>query len=159
MKPLIIVTTALAVAVLAPQALHAQMTMTPTAGQTAEQMAADQSACATQAAAQTGYHPAQPAATAQPTQRMGGQRLAGAARGAAIGGIREQRTDADEREFDDAAEAGARAGAVAGGMRQRQEGRASRRDAAQEQQAQAQTESAYTEAFKACLTAKGYAVQ
>ena len=138
MKPGIIVTTALAVALLAPQAPHAQMPMTPTAGQTAEQMAADQSACATQAAAQTGYHPSQPVAPAQPTERRGGQRLAGAAPGAA---------------------ARARAGAVAGGVRQRQERRGSRREAAQEQQAQAEMESAYNQAFKACLTAIGYVTQ
>ena len=158
MKPLIIVMTALAAAVLTLRALHAQMSVTPTSGQTAEQMAADQSACATQAAAQTGYHPAQPAAT-ESMERRGGQRLAGAARGAAAGAIREQRTDADDREFEDATEAGARAGAVAGGVRQRQDRRESRREAAEAQQTQAEMESAYNQAFKACLTAKGYAVQ
>jgi hypothetical protein len=130
------------------------MTITPTAGQTAEQTAADQGACETEAAAQTGYHPSQPAPTMQPTQPVAGQRLAGAARGAAVGAVREQRTDAEDREVEDVTEAGARAGAVAGGVRQRQGRRESRRDAAQEQQAQAQLESAYSEAFRACMTTK-----
>jgi hypothetical protein len=159
MKPIVIVATALGLAVLAPQALDAQMTITPTAGQTAEQTAADQGACETEAAAQTGYHPSQPAPTMQPTQPVAGQRLAGAARGAAVGAVREQRTDAEDREVEDVTEAGARAGAVAGGVRQRQGRRESRRDAAQEQQAQAQLESAYSEAFRACMTTKGYVVQ
>lgn len=48
---------------------------------------------------------------------------------------------------------------AAGGARQRQERRESRRGAAQEQEAQAQTESAYDEAFRACMSAKGYVVQ
>ena len=159
MRPLIVGVMALAAAALTPGAVHAQMTITPAAGQSPEQMAADQSACATQAAAQTGYHPSQPGATTQSTERQGGQRLAGAARGAAAGAIREQRTDAEEREFEDATEAGARAGVVAGGVRQRQDRRASRRDAAQEEQAQAEMESAYQQAFEACLTAKGYVAQ
>lgn len=101
MRPLIVGVMALAAAALTPGAVHAQMTITPAAGQSPEQMAADQSACATQAAAQTGYHPSQPGATTQSTERQGGQRLAGAARGAAAGAIREQRTDADEREFEE----------------------------------------------------------
>ena len=158
MKSLISVAMALALAAVTPQALHARMPMTSPAGQTAEQMAADQSACAAQAAAQTGYEPSQPMPT-QPTPPTAGQRLAGAARGAAVGAVREQRTDADEREFDDATEAGARAGAVAGGVRQRQEPQEAHREAAQQQQAQADMESAYSETFKACLTAKGYVVQ
>ena len=63
MKPVIVALTALGLAALAPSAPHAQMTITPTAGQTPEQTQADQSACETQAAAQTGYHPSQPAPT------------------------------------------------------------------------------------------------
>ena len=57
MKPVIVALTALGLAALAPPALHAQVTITPTAGQTPEQTAADRSACEMQAAAQTGYDP------------------------------------------------------------------------------------------------------
>lgn len=157
MKPVIVALTALGLAVLAPS-LHAQM-ITPTAGQTPEQTAADRSACETQAVAQTGYHPSQPAPTAQSTQPVRGQRLAGAARGAALGGIREQTSDAEDREIEDVTEAGAKAGVVVGGSRQRQGRREARRDAAQEQDAQAQLADADGQAFTACMTAKGYAVQ
>lgn len=159
MKPVIVALTALALAALAPPALHAQMTITPTADQTPEQTAADRSACEMQAAAQTGYDPSQPAPTAQSTQPVRGQRLAGAARGAALGGIREQTSDAEDREVEDITEAGAKAGAVVGGARQRQGRREGRREAAQEQGAQAQMADAYGHAFTACMTAKGYAVQ
>ena len=49
-------------------AAQAQTTIVPTAGQTPEQMGADRTACDTQAAAQSGYHPSQPApATRGPT--------------------------------------------------------------------------------------------
>jgi hypothetical protein len=158
MKPVIVALTALGLAALA-LSLHAQMTITPTAGQTPEQTAADRSACETQAVAQTGYHPSQPAPTAQSTQPVRGQRLAGAARGAALGGIREQTSDAEDREIEDVTEAGAKAGVVVGGSRQRQGRREARREAAQEQDAQAQLADAYGQAFTACMTAKGYAVQ
>ncbi len=157
MKPVMVVLTALAMAASAPQALHAQMTITPTAGQTAEQTAADQSACTTQAAAETGYHPAQPAPQATKPER--GQRLAGAARGAALGALREQTSDADDREIEDVTEAGAKAGVVAGGARQRQGRRETRRETSQEAEAQAQLANAYSQAFTVCMTAKGYAVQ
>jgi hypothetical protein len=155
MKPIIVVLTGLVLAALAHQALHAQMRTTPTAGQTAEQMTADQSACEAQAAAQTGYHPSQPAPTTQPSQSVRGQRLAGAARGAALGGIREQTSDAEDREIEDVTEAGAKAGVVVGGSRQRQ----ARREARREQQTQAQMADAYNQTFTTCMTAKGYDVQ
>ena len=157
MKSIIVALTALGLAALAPPALHAQMTITPTVGQTPEQTAADRSACETQAAAQTGYHPSQPAPTS--TQPVRGQQLAGAARGAALGGIREQTSDAEDREVEDVTEAGAKVGVVVGGARQRQGRREARQQAAQEQEAQAQMANAYGLAFTACMTPKGYAVQ
>jgi hypothetical protein len=140
-------------------AAQAQTTIVPTAGQTPEQMGADRTTCDTQAAAQSGYHPSQPAPTVTRNQPAVGQRVAGAARGAARGAVREQTTDKNEREIEDPTEAGARAGAAAGGVRQRQGRRETRREAAQEQQAYAQKQTAYNQAFASCMAAKGYSVQ
>lgn len=131
----------------------AETTIVPAAGQTSEQMAADRTACDTQAASQSGYHPSQPAPTASSSQPVTGQRVKGAARGAVAGAVREERTDKDERENEDAV------GAVVGGSRQRQDRRDSRRDTAQEQKAYSQKQAAYQQAFTACMTARGYAVQ
>ena len=136
---------------LLPVATSAQ-TITPNAGQSAEQVAADQAACAGEAAAQSGYNPAAAPVTAAPVH---GQRLRGAARGAAAGAVREQRTDADEREVEDLTEGAARLGVAAGGARQRQD----RRDTRQETQAAAQGQGAYDDIFRGCLTARGYTVQ
>jgi hypothetical protein len=73
--------------------------------------------------------------------------------------VREGRTDSDEREVDDLTESAARAGAVAGGMRQRGERREGRRHTQEAQAAAGQQQSAYSQAFSACMTAKGYTVQ
>ena len=137
----------------------AAQTITPTAGQTAEQLQADQASCINEAAAQSGYHPSAPppSATAAPPE-VGG-RLRGAARGAAGGAIRESHTDADEREIEDLTESAARAGAAAGGARQRGERREDRRDAQAAEAAYAQQQAAYNQVFTSCMTAKGYTVQ
>jgi hypothetical protein len=140
-------------------AAQAQTTFVPTAGQTPEQIGADRTACDTQAAAQSGYHPSQPGPTVTRNQPAVGQRLAGAARGAARGAVREQTTDKSEREIEDPTEAGARAGAAAGGVRQRQGRRETRREAAQQEQTYAQKQTAYKQAFTACMTARGYTIQ
>ena len=70
--------------------------------------------------------------------------------------MREQHTDAGDREVEDLTESAARAGAAAGGMRQRQERREDRRDTAA---ADAQSEAAYWQSFNTCMTSKGYTVQ
>jgi hypothetical protein len=127
-------------------------TIIPSAGQSAEQTAADQAACAGEATAQSGYNPAAAPAAAEPAR---GERVRGAARGAAAGAVREQRTDADEREVEDLTESAARLGAVAGGARQRQDRRESRRDT----QAAKQGQAAYVDIFSGCMTARGYTVQ
>jgi outer membrane lipoprotein SlyB len=137
--------------------LLAQATITPAAGQTAEQMSADQAACETEAAARTGYHPSQ--AAPAPVQSQRGQRVAGAARGAAVGGIVARRTDKSEREVEDPAAAGAAAGVVVGGSRARQERRAAARETGAQQEAFAQQQAAYADAFAACMTARGYTIQ
>lgn len=153
-------TVALAAAVSGFVAISAQaQTIEPMGGQTSEQMASDRTACENQASSQSGYYPSQPAPTATSSQPVAGQRLAGAARGAAAGAVREERTDRDEREYKDAVGAGAKAGAVAGGVRQRQNRRESRRENRQQEQAYSQKQAAYQQAFSACMTARGYTIQ
>ena len=81
---------------LLPQDLRAQAMIYPNAGQTPEQLNQDRAACENQASAQSGYHPSQPVATPAPTRPMAGQRLAGAARGAAAGAVVEGVKEKDE---------------------------------------------------------------
>jgi hypothetical protein len=149
----------LGLVLLAPQALRAQAMIYPGAGQTPEQMSQDRTACDTQAAAQSGYHPSQAAAAPAPTKPMAGQRLAGAARGAARGAVNKEFTDKDDREIEDPTKAGARLGAAAGGARQRQNRREYRNETQQQQAAQAQKQAAFGQAFNSCMTAKRYTVQ
>jgi hypothetical protein len=150
---------ALGLVLLVPQPLRAQAMIYPNAGQSAAQMDQDRAACDSQAAAQSGYHPSQSAATPAPTKPMAGQRLAGAARGAAAGAVVEGVTDEDDREIEDPAKAGARAGAVVGASRQRQDRRAYRRETRQQQAAQSQQQAAFTQSFGACMASKGYTVR
>jgi hypothetical protein len=149
-------------ALLLPLWSHAgwsQATVVPLAGQTTEQTGQDRAACEGQATAQTGYHPSQPPPTVQPARPVAGQRVAGAARGAAAGAVRTQQTDKEDREIDDVTGAAARAGAVAGASRQRQERRQTAAQAQRQQQDLSQRQAAYNQAFVACLSAKGYQVQ
>jgi hypothetical protein len=147
------------VALLMPQALWARAMIYPNAGQTPAQLDQDRAACETQAAAQPGYHPSQPAATPAPTKPRAGQRLAGAARGAAAGAVVEGVTDKSDREIENPSQAGARAGAVAGGVRQRQGRRDDRGKAQQQQAAQSQKQDAFNRGFNACLAARSYTIQ
>jgi hypothetical protein len=48
---------------------------------------------------------------------------------------------------------------MVGGSRQRQDRRAYRREAQQEQATQSQQQAAFTQSFGACMAAKGYTVQ
>lgn len=150
---------ALGLALMMPQPLWAQAMIYPNAGQTPAQLDQDRAACENQAAAQSGYHPSQPAAAPAPTPPRAGQRLAGAARGAAAGAVAEEVREKDDRELDNPSQAGARAGAVVGGSRQRQDRRAYRRETQQQQTAQSQQQAVFTQSFGACMAAKSYTVQ
>jgi hypothetical protein len=135
------------------------LALTPVAlkGQTSEQMAADQQECASQATAQTGYNPSAPPPTTSAAAPERGQRIAGAARGAAAGKVVSNVTK--ESETSEAKEAGAKLGVMKGGAQQRQ-GRREQRQQAEQQQAQAQQQaSAYDNALSACLQSSGYSFQ
>ena len=155
----IVLAGALGLVLLLPQDLRAQAMIYPNAGQTPAQLNQDRAACENQAATQTGYHPSQPVATPAPTKPMAGQRLAGAARGAAAGAVVENNTSKSEREIENPSEAAARAGAVVGGSRQRQGRRENRRETEQQQAAQSQQQAAFGQSFNACMAAKSYTVQ
>jgi hypothetical protein len=88
------------------------VTLVPLKGQSPEQMAVDQQECASQATAQTGYNPSAPPPTTSAAQPERGQRLAGAARGAAAGKVVSNITK--ESETSEATEAGAKLGAMRG---------------------------------------------
>ena len=126
-------------------------------GQTPEQMATDQQECASQATAQTGYNPSAPPTTTSAAAPERGQRVAGAARGAAAGKVASNVTK--ESETSEAKEAGAKLGAMKGGAQTRQ-GRREQRQESQQQQAQTQQQaSAYNNALSACLQSRGYSFQ
>jgi hypothetical protein len=93
---------AAAIVTLFASGAQAETTIIPSGAQTPEQAGADTTACQTQAASQSGYHPSQPAPTA--SQPRAGQRLTGAVRGTAAGAVHEERTDQHEREYEDAVE-------------------------------------------------------
>jgi hypothetical protein len=147
------------VALLGGAQAHAQTMIYPPAGRTAEQMGQDRSACDTQAAAQSGYHPSQPPPSVQAPPPASGQRLAGAARGATVGAVRTQTSSKNDRAVENVTGAAAVAGAMAGGARQRQDRRQSAAQTQQQQQAYAQRQAAYNQSFAACMTAKGYRLQ
>jgi hypothetical protein len=150
---------AIGLALLTPQGLRAQAMIYPNAGQTPEQLDQDRATCQSQATAQSGYNPSQPTAVPAPTRPQAGQRLAGAARGAAVGAVVEGTTSKSEREIEDPSQSGARAGAVVGGSRQRQDRRATRRETQQQQATQSQQQAAFSQSFNACMAARGYTVQ
>jgi hypothetical protein len=141
-----------------PAASLAQtMTITPTKGQSAQQVELDKSECtgiAQQSAASSAPPPAQP--------ERGG-RLKGAAVGAAVGagGANRRGGDAYDRAGDtaqdayreDQAKKGAAAGVVVGGVNQRRDNR----QAGAQQQAAGQQ--ATDSAYRSCLMSRGYNVQ
>jgi hypothetical protein len=133
----------------------------PAKGQSLPQQQHDQSDCHVWAKQTTGVDPVAVAqASAPPVQSGpavgGGERVGGAARGAAGGAM----IGAIGGDAGEGAAIGAIAGTMAGGARAR------RNRAAQQQQAQAQSEGqkqqaigTYNRAFAACMEARGYTVK
>ena len=126
-------------------------TIMPLSGQTADQMGAHQQQCAAQASSQSCYNPsAAPVPVAAPS-RPAGQRAAGAVRGAAVGKVTKNSTEA--------VEGGAKLGAMAGGAGQRRANRNSRQQAQQQQATEQHRAAAYNSALATYLQARGYSVQ
>jgi hypothetical protein len=127
----------------------------PAKGQSAEQQQKDQGECDVWARQTTGIDPVAVAAAAPPPQGStvgGGQRLGGAARGAAGGAL----VGAIAGDAGTGAAAGAVVGTMAGGRRARQQ-HAQQQQAAEAQKQQ--TISTYYRAFSACLEGRGYAIK
>ena len=131
----------------------------PADGQAMEQQSKDDYECFGWAKGQTGYDPMNPPqVTAQaPEQGPSGERLRGAARGAAGGAIIGEIADED---VGDAAAVGATMGVLRGGATDR---RQRREDAEQAEQTAQQTSSSQETAFKnaygACIESRGYSVK
>ena len=116
----------------------------PAKGQSAEQKTKDDGQCQAWAKQETGIEPATTASTQPAPTGPQGERLRGAARGAVIGEI-----------VDDKAGEGAALGVLAGGRRARMN------QAAKSQQAEAQKQQAldtYYRAYGACMQGRGYTV-
>lgn len=116
----------------------------PAKGQSAEQKSKDDSQCLTWAKQDTGIDPAAVATTPPPPTGPQGERLRGAARGAVVGEI-----------VDNKAGEGAAIGALAGG-RQARKNQAAK--AQQTQAGQAQQLDTYYRAYGACMQGRGYTV-
>src|SRR5262245_18541550 len=127
----------------------------PAKGQSAQQQSQDDAQCYAWAQQSTGIDPAM--ASSPPPQQTGpavggGQRLGGAARGAAGGAA----IGAIAGDAGKGAAAGAVVGTMAGGRRARQQ------QAAQNQQAQAQQQDmiqTYYRAYGACMEGRGYTIK
>jgi hypothetical protein len=128
----------------------------PARGQSAQQQGQDEAQCFAWAKQSTGIDPAVVASSPVPQQTGpavgGGQRLGGAARGAAGGAA----LGAIAGDAGKGAAAGAVVGTMAGGRRARQQ------QAAQNQQTQAQQQNliqTYYRAYGACLEGRGYTIK
>lgn len=128
----------------------------PAKGQTAQQQASDDGACHAWAKQTTGIDPVALAQTPPPASSGaavgGGERVAGAARGA-LGGLAIGAIAGDAGE---GAAIGAVVGTMAGGHRARQN------QAAQQEQAQGQQQQllqTYQRAYGACMEGRGYVIK
>lgn len=144
-------------AILASTPVIAQQIIYPAKGQSAEQQQKDEAECYEWAKGQTGYDPAQSTqyAVAPAQQSVGGERLGGAARGAAGGAI----IGAIAGNAGKGAAIGAVGGTLLGGGRQRQKESENEQAMANQQQAIAQQQQNYQRAYTACFEGRGYTVQ
>jgi outer membrane lipoprotein SlyB len=159
--------TAPAAAPVAPPRPSPSVFFYPLQGQSAEQQDRDRYDCYRWARQQTGYDPSlpQPAGSAPVTVQAvpppGYGVAAGAATGAVIGAAVSHPWDTPEGAAIGAV-AGAMIGAAADASRQQQAERIEAQENASRAQANAQSDAivaAYRDAMKACLSARGYAVQ
>jgi len=133
-----------------------QQIIYPAEGQSVEQQQKDESECYVWAKEQTGYDPVQGTQYAAPPQQdVGGERLGGAARGAAGGAI----IGALAGNAGKGAAIGAVGGTVLGGAKRRGKEDENQQAMAQQQQAIAQQQQNYQRAYTACFEGRGYTVR
>jgi hypothetical protein len=152
---------AILVALVVPGGASAQNFAYPTRGQSPEQQQRDQSECYAWATSQTGFDPSRPPAASAPpppSQAPQGGAVRGAARGAAMGAA----VGAIAGDAGKGAAIGAVSGGMMGGMRRRdqqqQEQYQQEQYAAQQSAAQGQQRAAHDQAWKACMSGRGYSV-
>jgi hypothetical protein len=145
-----------------PVALTAQQKyyVYPAQGQSQEQQQTDESQCNQWAIQQSGVNPANPAAsvpqsTQQPSNQPTGDVLKAGAGGALVGTA----IGAISGDTGEGAAIGAVSGAVLGGLKRRRHKQEEEQQQKQQQQQQVQAaEGSYGQAYKACLTGRGYTV-
>lgn len=152
-----IMSAALSAAIVCTPALAQQQIIYPAKGQSAAQQQKDEAECYAWAKAKTGYDPAQATqyVAPPPQQSVGGERVAGAARGA-LGGAAIGAIAGDTGK---GAGIGAVVGTMAGGARQRRKQAANQQAAAQQQQYTAQQQQNFQRAYGACFEGRGYTVK
>ncbi|WP_035883621.1 YMGG-like glycine zipper-containing protein [Cupriavidus metallidurans] len=127
----------------------------PTRGQSSYQQSNDDGACYSWARQQTGIDPLQIASSPVPVIVPGGERVRGAAGGAAAGAV----VGAIAGDAGKGAAAGAAAGTIAGGVAHRQQRRQAVATSAQIQANNGWAVTSYWQAWRACMTGRGYSVQ
>ncbi|AKH37999.1 MULTISPECIES: glycine zipper family protein [Nitrosomonas] len=136
-------------ALLASTPVSAQLTIYPAKGQSVEQQQIDEGECYAWAKGQSGYDPLQASQyAASGQQRLGGERIGGAARGAAGGAA----IGAIAGDAGKGAAIGAVSGTMLGGVRQRQKRASNDQAAAQQQQH-------FQRAYAACFEGRGYTLK
>jgi hypothetical protein len=127
----------------------------PARGQSAYQQTNDDSACYGWARQQSGVDPYRVASGPVPVIVPGGERVRGAAGGAAAGAV----VGAIGGDAGKGAAAGAAAGTIAGGVAHRQHRREAIAASSQIQASNDWALASYWQAWRACMTGRGYSVQ
>jgi hypothetical protein len=133
----------------APVVMAAEMYVYPANGQTPDQQKADEYQCYDWAKGQTGFDPMKDSTVAAPQQQQGGA-VRGAVGGAAVGVIIGDNSESAGK--------GAAVGALAGRARQNRANRAAEQNVQAQQSAVQANREGYNNAYKACLTGRGYTV-
>lgn len=151
----------LGVSCLLTGAANADQFAYPAKGQSPEQQQRDTGECYGWATSQTGFDPSRPptaSAPPPPSQAPQGGVVKGGARGAAVGAV----AGAIGGNAGKGAAIGAATGGMLGGMRKadqrKQEEYAQQQYSAQQSANQNQQRAAYDQAWKACMTGRGYTV-
>lgn len=140
--------------VLVSAPVFAQQIIYPAKGQSAQQQQKDEAECYSWAKGKTGYDPVQSVAP-PPQQSVGGERVRGAAGGAAGGAL----IGAISGNAGKGAAIGAIGGTMVGGARKRRKMRENDQAMAQQQQEASQQKQNFQRAYGACFEGRGYTVR
>ena len=142
--------------------------VTPTKGQSVEQMQKDIAECQAAATQSTGFNPSAPSPPAAESGPKAGGRVKGAAKGAAAGavvaGVRggevyDNASDEAKQEYrQNQAQGAATAGAVVGASKQRQDRRETRKEEKQQAEDTKAKAAAYDQSYQGCVVGRGYTV-